>query len=127
MTGVRLPSRVVRMDSLRGVLVVAALLAVGVGYRGHGLQGAAKSKSESKFVDPFLEEDIAAPGDDEIPRIPDQELPRKPKPTSGPKKTSEPIKTSDIEKPLDPEDSSDPPLTIDLDSEPEAELEESGS
>src|SRR5436190_1635563 len=120
MTGVRLPSRLVRTDNLRGLFFVAALLAVGVGYRGHGLQGAAKSKSDSKFVDPFLEEDIAAPGDDEIPRIPDQELPRKPKSTSGAKKPSRNEKTSD------PEDSSEPPLTIGLDSGPEAEPEETG-
>ena len=75
MIGVRLPSRVVRPDNLRGLLVVAAVLAAGVGHHGHGLQGAADSKSDSKFVDPFLAADVDAPSADEIPRIPDLELP----------------------------------------------------
>jgi hypothetical protein len=102
MTGVRLPSRVVRTDFLRGLLFVAAVMAVGVGYRGHGLHGAANSKKDSKFVDPFLAEDVAAPGDDEIPQIPEIE------PAPDRKRIS------------DPEFSTDPPLEMELESEPEA-------
>ena len=103
MIGVRLPSRGVHADIMRGLLFVTAVMAVGVGYRGHGLQGAAKSKSDLKFVDPFLAEDVAAPGDDEIPRIPEADSPPEPK-----KKRS------------DPEISSDPPLEMDLEIEPDA-------
>lgn len=100
MIGVRLPSRVVRTDIMRGLLIVAAVVAAGVGYRGHGLQGAAKSKSDPKFVDPFLEEDVTAPGDDEIPRIPDLEIP------------PDRERPSDRELSSDPEFSLDPPIEI---------------
>ncbi|HEY2253074.1 MAG TPA: POTRA domain-containing protein, partial [Planctomycetaceae bacterium] len=108
---------------MRGLLVVAAFLAVGVGYRGHdGLQGAGKSKTDDKFVDPFLAEDVAAPGDDEIPGIPDQELAPAPKKPSASRKTAKPEKApAEPSKSLEPEDSSDPPLIMDLDDKPAAE------
>jgi outer membrane protein insertion porin family len=109
MIGVRLPSRIVLKDILRGLLFVAAVMAVGVGYRGHGLQGAAKSRSDSKFVDPFLDEDVAAPGDDEIPRIPEAtSIPEADSPAEPKKRRS----ASEI--------SSDPPLNMDPESESEA-------
>jgi outer membrane protein insertion porin family len=74
MNGVRLPSRVVRTDTMRCLIVVAAaVLAATAGWGHFGIEGAAKSKSSQKQVDPFLADDIDPAAADEIPAIPDAE------------------------------------------------------
>src|SRR5579872_6516 len=120
MIGVRRPSRVVRRDIMRGLLVVAAVAAIGVGHRGHWLQGAAGSKSDAKFVDPFLAEDVDAPSDDEIPGIPDLELPPDPKARPAAKDRVEVELTPDLELPPILDDPSDPPIEIDWAKKPDA-------
>lgn len=119
MIGVRRPSRVVRSDLMRGLLVVAAFVAVGMGYHGHdGLKGAGNSKTDTKFVDPFLADDVAAPGDDEIPGIPDLELPPERKKSSNSRKAVEPTKSAAaLRKTFDLQDPSEPSLDLELDDE----------
>ncbi|MGE5194580.1 MAG: POTRA domain-containing protein [Deltaproteobacteria bacterium] len=92
MIGVRLPSRgshVVRLDGVRCLLVVVALLAADAG-RDQAPARAADSNPGSKTVDPFLEEDTAAPADDEIPAIPAMESPKKPREKPASKGDSKP-------------------------------------
>src|SRR5579863_8301283 len=75
MIGVRLPSRVVRMDIMRCLIVIAAAAVAATAGWGHfGIQGAAKSKSPQKTEDPFLADDTEPPAD-EIPAIPEIDSP----------------------------------------------------
>ncbi|MBI3862903.1 MAG: BamA/TamA family outer membrane protein [Planctomycetia bacterium] len=84
MTGVRLPSRVVRRDIMRCLIVaIAAAMAATAGWGHFGILGAAKSKSPPKTEDPFLAEDTEAPAADEIPAIPDLEPAGRPAATPG--------------------------------------------
>jgi len=128
MIGVRRPSRVVRSDQLRGLLVVAAFVAVGMGYHGHdGLQGAGKSTTDPKFVDPFLAEDVAAPGDDEIPGIPDVELPRTPRKSNARKKAEPKRAAVELGKPSASVDSSESSDLLELNDASATDAPASGS
>ena len=82
MIGVRPPSRgsrVVPLDAVRCLLAAAALLAADAAHN-WPVVCSADSQAASTTVDPFLEEDTATPGDDEIPAIPDAESPAQPPP-----------------------------------------------
>lgn len=91
MIGVRLPSRVVRKDIMRCLLVVAAAAVAATAGWGHfGIQGAARTKTPQKTEDPFLADDVEPPAADEIPAIPEVETPP---PAPVPKKAKRPAPT----------------------------------
>src|SRR5690242_3684119 len=106
MIGVRLPSRVVRTDIARCLIVASALAAAATAGWGHfGIQGAAKSKSAKPTEDPFLTDDTEPPAADEIPAIPEVEssVPKQPpkKPTRSRGTTESPPAAKSIELPPD--------------------------
>ena len=72
MIGVRLPSRCVRRDILRCLLVVAMMFAAGVESDQLIVLGADK-KNAATVVDPFLEDETEPPARDESPALPARE------------------------------------------------------